>query len=122
VQLYLSDCFLIESVHDLISSLPLIKGNESNRSMAVGKLLIPIHHLLMIVYLGHRVWSHIIIGFSKSEPIEVCYDMSRLHLGIYGIIGRHLFLDWEESLPWRVSKDVRRVEGLEVGQRLWVIV
>jgi hypothetical protein len=48
--------------------------------------------------------------------------MSRLHLGIYGIIGRHLFLDWEECLPWRVSEDVRWVEGLEVGQRLWVIV
>jgi hypothetical protein len=82
--------------------------------MAVSKLLIPIQHLLMIVYLGHRVWSHIIIGFSKSEPIEVGYGMSRLDLGIQGIIGRHLFLDWEESLSWRVSKYVRWVERLEV--------
>ena len=82
--------------------------------MAVSKLLIPILHLLVIVYLGHRIRSHIIIGFSKSEPIEVGYGMSRLDLGIYGIIGRHLFLDWEEGLSWRVSKHVRRVEGLEV--------
>ena len=51
--------------------------------MAVSKLLIPLQHLLMIVYLRHRVWSHIIIGFSKSEPIEVGYDMSRLDLGIH---------------------------------------
>ena len=76
----------------------------------------------MIVYLGYRVWPHIIIGFSNSKPVEVGYHMSRLDLRIYGIIGRHLFLDREESLSWRVSMDVRGVEGLKVGERLWVVI
>jgi len=122
VQLYLSDCFFVKSVHGLISSHPLIKGNESDGSMAVSKLLIALQNLLIIVYLGHRVRSHIIIGFSKSESIEVGYRMFRLDLGINGIIGRHLFLDREEGLPWRVSVHFHCVEGLEVGQRLWVVV